>query len=77
VLGGISLYGGSGSIMPGVLLGALTLEVVRNGLNQVGADPYLYKIITGLVIFIAIFAFSLQRFNVRQKRSVLSSSTLG
>ena len=77
VLGGISLYGGSGSIMPGVLLGALTLEVVRNGLNQVGADPYLYKIVTGLVIFIAIFAFSLQRFNVRAKSTVFSSSIPG
>jgi hypothetical protein len=62
VIGGISLYGGSGAIFPGVLLGALTLEVVRNGLNQVGADPYFYKIITGLVIFVAIYAFSLKRF---------------
>jgi len=62
VIGGISLYGGSGAIFPGVLLGALTLEVVRNGLNQVGADPYFYKIITGLVIFVTIYAFSLKRF---------------
>jgi ribose/xylose/arabinose/galactoside ABC-type transport system permease subunit len=62
VIGGISLYGGSGKIMPGVLLGAVTLEVVRNGLNQLGADPYLYQIITGIVIFVAIYAFSLQRF---------------
>lgn len=68
VIGGISLYGGSGSVFPGVLLGAVTLEVVRNGLNQIGADPYLYKIITGLVIFVAIYAFSLKRFVSRPKR---------
>ena len=67
VIGGISLYGGSGSIMPGVLLGAVTLEVVRNGLNQIGADPYLYQIITGIVIFVAIYAFSLQRFRSKSK----------
>lgn len=67
VIGGISLYGGSGSIMPGVLLGAATLEVVRNGLNQIGADPYLYQIITGIVIFVAIYAFSLQRFRSKSK----------
>lgn len=67
VIGGISLYGGSGSIMPGVLLGAVTLEVVRNGLNQIGADPYLYQIITGVVIFVAIYAFSLQRFRSKSK----------
>jgi ribose/xylose/arabinose/galactoside ABC-type transport system permease subunit len=69
VIGGISLYGGSGSVFPGVLLGAVTLEVVRNGLNQIGADPYLYKIITGLVIFVAIYAFSLKRFVSRPRRS--------
>jgi len=65
VIGGVSLYGGMGSIWPGVLLGALTLEVVRNGLNQVGADPYLYQIITGVVIFVAIYAFSLRRFRAK------------
>lgn len=67
VIGGISLYGGSGKIMPGVLLGAVTLEVVRNGLNQLGADPYLYQIVTGIVIFVAIYAFSLQRFSNSRK----------
>jgi len=67
VIGGISLYGGSGTVMPGVLLGAVTLEVVRNGLNQLGADPYLYKIVTGIVIFVAIYAFSLQRFRSSRK----------
>ncbi len=75
VIGGISLYGGSGSTFPGVLLGAVTLEVVRNGLNQIGADPYLYKIITGVVIFVAIYAFSLKRFVVRPKRSGLSTAS--
>ena len=67
VIGGISLFGGSGKVMPGVLLGAVTLEVVRNGLNQLGADPYLYQIITGIVIFVAIYAFSLQRFRSTTK----------
>lgn len=68
VIGGISLYGGSGKVMPGVLLGAVTLEVVRNGLNQLGTDPYLYQIITGIVIFVAIYAFSLQRFRFQRKK---------
>lgn len=75
VIGGISLYGGSGSVFPGVLLGAVTLEVVRNGLNQVGADPYFYKIITGLVIFVAIYAFSLKRFVGTQKSSTSDSKS--
>ncbi|NDJ61510.1 MAG: ABC transporter permease, partial [Chloroflexi bacterium] len=29
VIGGVSLFGGSGSIIPGVLLGVLTLEIIR------------------------------------------------
>lgn len=62
VVGGISLYGGIGAVFPGVLIGALTLGVVRNGLDQLGADPYFYAMITGGVIFVAIYAATLRRF---------------
>ena len=37
VIGGISLFGGEGSIVPGALRGVLILEIIRNGLNHVGA----------------------------------------
>jgi len=56
VVGGISLFGGRGSILWGVILGALTFEVIQSGLNHVGANPYFYKLIGGLVIFIAMYA---------------------
>lgn len=56
VVGGISLFGGRGSILWGVILGALTFEVIRSGLNQVGANPYFYQLIGGLVIFVAMYA---------------------
>jgi ribose/xylose/arabinose/galactoside ABC-type transport system permease subunit len=60
VVGGISLFGGRGSILTGVLLGALTFEVIRSGLNYVGANPYSYQLIGGAVIFVAMYASSLK-----------------
>ena len=60
VVGGISLFGGSGNILSGVLLGAATFEVIRAGLNHVGANPYFYQLIGGAIIFVAMFAFALR-----------------
>ena len=61
VVGGISLFGGQGSILGGVLLGALTFEMIRNGLNHLGANPYSYRLVGGVVIFIAMYADALKR----------------
>ncbi|MCP4381232.1 MAG: ABC transporter permease [Hyphomicrobiales bacterium] len=60
VVGGISLFGGRGSILWGVVLGALTFEVIRSGLNHIGANPYFYQLISGLVIFVAMYAAALK-----------------
>jgi len=60
VLGGISLFGGEGRILPGVLIGVLTLEIIRNGLNHLGANPYLYEFVNGGIIFIAMSADALK-----------------
>jgi ribose/xylose/arabinose/galactoside ABC-type transport system permease subunit len=54
VLGGISLFGGEGKIFPGVLIGVFTLELIRNGLNHVSANPYLYGFVNGGIIFLAM-----------------------
>jgi ribose/xylose/arabinose/galactoside ABC-type transport system permease subunit len=60
VVGGISLFGGQGSILSGVALGALTFEMIRNGLNHLGANPYSYKLVGGVLIFIAMYADALR-----------------
>lgn len=60
VIGGISLFGGEGSILPGALRGVLILEIIRNGLNYLGADPYAYRFVNGAIIFIAMYADSLR-----------------
>ncbi|MBA3520114.1 MAG: ABC transporter permease [Rhizobiales bacterium] len=60
VVGGISLFGGRGSILQGVALGALVFEMIRNGLNHLGADPYSYRLVGGAVIFVAMYADALK-----------------
>jgi ribose transport system permease protein len=60
VLGGTSLFGGRGNVLPGVLVGAVTIQTVYNGLNLVNANPYAYPVITGAVVFLAILADSVR-----------------
>ncbi len=54
VLGGASLFGGRGTAF-GAVLGAVLVETVRNGMNMVDANPYVYPVIIGLIIFAAVF----------------------
>jgi ribose transport system permease protein len=61
VLGGVSLFGGRGQVLPGVLLGAFLVQTVENGLVIVNADPYLYPIVMACVIFLAVLLDSLRR----------------
>ena len=60
VIGGISLFGGEGSMIPGLILGGTTLVMVENGLTQLGVTPYLYPLVRGGVIFLAMYADSLK-----------------
>lgn len=60
VVGGISLAGGRGRIIPGVLIGAASFQMISNGLNQINADPYIYQLVTGAVIFVAMYMDALK-----------------
>jgi ribose transport system permease protein len=60
VLGGTSLFGGRGSVLPGVLVGTVTIQAVFAGLVQVRANEYVYPVITGGVVFLAVLADSLR-----------------
>ena len=55
MLGGTSLFGGRGAILPGSLLGAVLIQAVENGLVTMNADPYLYPLVTSAVIFLIVF----------------------
>jgi ribose transport system permease protein len=60
VLGGTSLFGGRGSILPGTLLGAVLIQTVENGLVIINADPYLYPLVTSVIIFVAVLLDTLR-----------------
>lgn len=53
VIGGTSLSGGRGSII-GTLVGALIIQVIRNGMNLTGVDSNVQDVILGSVILIAV-----------------------
>ena len=53
VIGGVSLFGGSGSI-PGAVLGLLLMQVVTNGLVVVNVDPYWQTVSIGVIMIIAV-----------------------
>jgi ribose transport system permease protein len=60
VLGGTSLFGGRGRVWPGTAFGAVLIQAVENGLHNLNADPYLYPLVTGGIIFVAVFLDSLR-----------------
>ena len=54
VLGGTSLFGGRGKVLPGTILGAVLIQAVDNGLGIIDANPYAYPVVSGTVIFLAV-----------------------
>ena len=57
VIGGGSLSGGDGSV-PGAMVGALIMSLLRNGCQQMGWPTYVQEIIIGVII---VFAMALDR----------------
>jgi ribose/xylose/arabinose/galactoside ABC-type transport system permease subunit len=67
VIGGISMFGGEGNMIPGLILGGTTLVVLENGLTNLGVTPYLYPLVRGGIIFLAMYADSLKsRISIRR-----------
>jgi ribose/xylose/arabinose/galactoside ABC-type transport system permease subunit len=60
IVGGISLFGGRGTVWPQLVLGAFVFQLIATGLTQIGADPYAYRLISGALIFVAMFADALK-----------------
>ena len=58
VLGGTSLFGGKGSIIPGAIVGILLVTTIMNGLAMINASPYVYTIVRGAIIFVAVMVDS-------------------
>jgi ribose transport system permease protein len=54
VLGGTSLFGGKGSILPGAIIGIILITTIMNGLAMMNASPFIFTIVKGCIIFFAI-----------------------
>jgi len=57
VIGGTSLFGGKGSI-EGSIIGILIFALMANYMNLVGINPYFQDVVKGLIILIAVYAYS-------------------
>ncbi len=82
VLGGASLFGGVGSVLPGTLLGAVLIQMIQTGLIFTKVDIYIQPLITAAIIFIAVLldAFrniqlqKLRRRNIRIDKGALAGA---
>lgn len=60
VIGGVSLWGGSGSIA-GALIGLLIMQVVSTGLIIINVDPYWQTFAVGAIMILAVYIDLLRR----------------
>ncbi len=68
VLGGTSLFGGRGGV-EGTVFGAILIQTVANGLVVINANPYVYPLVTAVIIFLAVFADSLRERLLKRLRT--------
>lgn len=59
VVGGVSLFGGVGTI-PGAMLGAVLIATVSNGMNILNVSSYWQSLVIGLIILVGV-AYDTQR----------------
>jgi ribose transport system permease protein len=53
VIGGVSLFGGTGRL-PNVVLGAIFIILVQNGMNLLRINSYLQMVVIGLLLILAV-----------------------
>jgi len=68
VVGGVNIFGGSGTL-PGVLLGSLLLGIVVNALNMVRISPFWKLAVQGLIILLAVLSDALMSRRLQRAQS--------
>jgi inositol transport system permease protein len=62
VIGGVSLAGGRGKLLPGTLFGVLLIYMINNGLSIIGASEFVYPFAQGIIVFAAMYMDALKNF---------------
>jgi rhamnose transport system permease protein len=75
VLGGTSIFGGSGSVH-GTLLGVAAIAVLTNGLVQIGKPREVAGILTGALLLIALASGTLPRLLASRKARAVPPKTI-
>jgi ribose/xylose/arabinose/galactoside ABC-type transport system permease subunit len=77
VLGGTSLFGGRGNVLPGTVVGALLIQTVAVGLVFTGVDIYYLDMVTALTIFVAVLldAIRTRKLERLERRAIRSDTT--
>ena len=70
VIGGASLFGGSGTIL-GTVVGALVIAVIQYGLVFINVEPFWQFVAVGVVIIISVLIDQTQR-RLRRGRQSMS-----
>jgi ribose transport system permease protein len=73
VIGGVSLFGGRGTVSGGVV-GAFVLAIIANVLVLLGVSPYQSQIVQGVVIIGAVLIGLLSSREVRQRLAMRAKS---
>lgn len=71
VLGGVNIKGGEGTIA-GVVIGTSIIVVLKNGMQMMNIDTFYQNVATGVVLFLAVLAFSL--FDIMATRKKVAAS---
>ena len=69
IVGGVSAYGGSGTII-GMVVGAALIGVINQGMSLVGVDQDWIKIVKGLVLLAAVVFEIISKKNREKKNSI-------
>lgn len=60
VLGGTSMTGGIGTVIPGVIIGTLIMQMIQAGLVYMQVDLYIQPIVNAFIILLAVFLDSVR-----------------
>jgi rhamnose transport system permease protein len=71
LFGGVSIFGGRGTVI-GVVLSAITFGALLQALTQMGVQPEVQNVITGLLLLISVvipnLASAISRIKARTRR---------